>query len=81
MLVNLQSWLNYEELANNRQASELSPEEMGLVDHIMLSEREAIFCSTLHQVSETGATVLQYITHVQSKRKATFCVALPIQIA
>ena len=48
----LQSWLNYQELLNDRQAADVGLEEMGSVDHIMLTEREATFCSTLYNVAQ-----------------------------
>ena len=56
-LQTLQSWLNYAELLEGRFNPDLPVEKMGVVDYIMLPEREAIFCKTLYQAAQKGNDV------------------------
>lgn len=50
----MQSWQNYQELLDGRSDLEVPHDEIGVVDTIMLSEREAIFCESLDQAAQAG---------------------------
>lgn len=50
----LQSWLNYAELLRGKASQPLDVDSMGVVDRIMLTDREAVLCSSLNRAAEAG---------------------------
>ena len=54
----VQIWLNYLELLEGEGTVQPKPDFMGLVDRIMLMEREAVLCQSLSQAAHRGASFL-----------------------
>ena len=68
-----QCWLNFEELLEGDNALPLSNDQKGAVDHIMLTEREAVLCHTMDQAARKGLqpnlSVLKCLTiHLHKRR-------------